>query len=299
LHAGKNGQQIMTPNLMNLVSSAAASQAAPGCVHDSEYLRHRPAPPLDECIDYLWSLRDAPPHPKERIVPSGTVELVVNLVEDEIRVYGEAESASAIRHPGSVVSGAFSRPFVIDTREHASIVGVHFKPGGAFHFLPAPLAQLANCHVGLESLWSVSDVRRLRERLCAAPTPAARFTLLEDALRAHLFRPPEAGRAVRVALQRMLRPDVSVRAVADAVGLSHRRFIEVFSRSVGMTPKLFLRVQRFQRALALAGQEVSTQRWSELASGTGYFDQSHLIRDFVAFAGLSPVEYLRRSSARV
>lgn len=59
-----------------------------------------------------------------------------------------------------------------------------------------------------------------------------------------------------------------------------------------MTPKLFARVRRFQRAISLAGQ-APTVNWARLAADCGYFDQSHLIRDFVAFSGLTPADYLR------
>jgi AraC-like DNA-binding protein len=79
---------------------------------------------------------------------------------------------------------------------------------------------------------------------------------------------------------------------AVGVGLSQRRFIEVFKTEVGLTPKLLHRVQRFQRVLALA-RRATAPDWSRLALDCGYFDQSHLIRDFVAFSGFSPAEFLR------
>ena len=78
------------------------------------------------------------------------------------------------------------------------------------------------------------------------------------------------------------------------MGLSHRRFIEVFSAEVGLTPKLYGRIQRFQRASA-STQGQPLPDWSKIAAECGYFDQSHLIRDFMAFSGLSPAEFLRHS----
>lgn len=262
------------------------------------YLRHRPAPPLDEFVDYLWSLSDSPTHARERIVPSGTLELVINLVEDEIRVYRPSDTIHPHRHSGSVVSGAFAGCFVIDTREHASIVGVHFKPGGAFHFLSAPADRLADRHIALEALWSPGEVIRLRDRLCSATAAAARFQVLEEALLARMRPPRESERVAPVALEHLRRPGASVRDVASAVGLSHRRFIEIFGRVVGMTPKLYVRVERFQRLLAMAGQ-VAAPRWASLAHRCDYFDQSHLIRDFHAFVGLTPAQYLRHRSEGV
>ena len=89
-----------------------------------------------------------------------------------------------------------------------------------------------------------------------------------------------------------------VRDVARRVGLSQRRFIQVFAAEVGLTPKLYGRVRRFQRALALV-KGVPAPGWAQLAVECGYFDQSHLIHDFRAFAGLTPEEYLRRRSEHV
>jgi len=102
------------------------------------YDSHVPGPPLDAFVENLWSLSDAPAHTREQILPSGTLELVINLQEDEFRIYDAAEGGPPQRFRGAMVSGAYSRPFVIDTQEHASIIGVHFAPGGALPFLGAP-----------------------------------------------------------------------------------------------------------------------------------------------------------------
>jgi len=91
---------------------------------------------------------------------------------------------------------------------------------------------------------------------------------------------------------------VRVRDVARRVGLSQRRFIQVFAAAVGLTPKLYGRVRRFQRARASV-RDTPAPDWARVAAECGYFDQSHLIRDFRAFAGLTPEEYLRRRSEHV
>jgi AraC-like DNA-binding protein len=79
--------------------------------------------------------------------------------------------------------------------------------------------------------------------------------------------------------------------VSDRTGLSARRFIDVFRKEVGLTPKLFCRVRRFQRVLRhiTAGQKVD---WAEIALTCGYFDQAHFIHDFRAFSGINPSSYL-------
>jgi hypothetical protein len=117
--------------------------------------------------------------------------------------------------------------------ELVSVIGVRFKPGGAFPFLGTSASELADVHVDLEALWGTSAME-LRERLCVAKTPAERFNLLEKALVAHLFRPLERHYAVRFALDTFGRADsgVAIRDVARDAGLSQRRFIQLFGVSL-------------------------------------------------------------------
>jgi AraC-like DNA-binding protein len=222
---------------------------------------------------------------------------VFNLHEDEIRIYDAARPERCTRFSGAVVSGAFRAPFVIDTREHRSMLGVHFKPGGAFPFLHLPVHHLAGTHVDLETLCG-ADARRLRDDLLEAETPAERMRLLEAALLWRLSRAPERRPEVSFAVARLERAAGGVRELAAGANLSHRRFIAIFENEVGLTPKLFGRTLRFQRALARA-RRAAAPCWTEIALACGYFDQSHLIRDFVAFSGLTPGDYVRRPTARV
>jgi AraC-like DNA-binding protein len=249
------------------------------------YLTHSPGPPLADFVEYIWALRDAPAHSTERIVPSGTLELVVNLQEDALRVY-DPQTMQWRRYSGAVVSGAYRRYFVIDTHDHTSIVGVHFRPGGALPFLGVPPGELADRHVDLETLWG-RPALELRERLCAAATAADRFTVLEQALMLRLAGFHHGHPAVPIALSELGRPGVTVGQVAASVDLSRRRLIEVFTAEVGMTPKRLSRVLRFQRVSALARRGDAVD-WAPLARACGYFDQSHLIHDVSEFTGMSP-----------
>ena len=258
------------------------------------YLSHTPAPSLGAFVENLWLLEDAPAHAEERIIPSGTIELVVNLRHDEIRVSRAGSRAEPTRHAGAVVSGAYGQYFATDTVQHASIMGVHFRPGGAWPFLGVPAGDLADAHVDLEALWGRA-ARELRERLCAAGAPAERFAIMERALTRRLGDRPEGHGAIPAALREFGRGDVAVEVghVAARVGLSRRRFIEVFRAEVGMTPKLYCRVLRFQRALA-AARATPRPLWARLAPEIGYADQSHLVREFREFCGLSPTDCLGR-----
>ena len=79
--------------------------------------------------------------------------------------------------------------------------------------------------------------------------------------------------------------------MTERIGLSPRRFIQVFREEVGLTPKLFCRIRRFQEVLGLIGRGQHVE-WAEVALACGYFDQAHFIHDFRAFSGLNPKAYL-------
>ncbi len=130
--------------------------------------------------------------------------------------------------------------------------------------------------------------------------PARRLRVLERALVARLENTLEEHRAVRAALDIFGRDpgEARTRDLAAHLGLSQRHFIKVFSSQVGVTPKQFGRVQRFQRALDLMRRS-STPDWADVAVACGYFDQSHLIHDVQTFSGLTPTELHRQRSERV
>ena len=109
-----------------------------------------------------------------------------------------------------------------------------------------------------------------------------------------------ATRAVSMALETFDRTGGAARVhdVSCRLGLSQRRFIQLFAAEVGLTPKLYCRIRRFQRARELV-RNVEAPDWTRVAFDCGYFDQSHLIRDFHAFSGLSPESYLRQSREHV
>ena len=269
---------------------------------------YRPGPPLDEFVDSFWIAANAQAPRKERILPSGTFELVLNLRDDEIRVYDPAELHRCRRLSGAVLSGTYSRAFACDASQHAAMFGVHFKPGGAFPFIGTRASDLADTHADLADVWGRA-ADEVRERLCSAETPIQRFHVMERFLARRLRLSPKLHPAVPVAL-RMFGSGGTGAAVRDAareVGVSGRHFVRLFSAEIGLTPKLFCRLLRFQRARRLAANLVRVRPdrvarpeitvvhdWAELATTCGYFDQSHLINDFEEFSGLSPTHYLRQ-----
>jgi AraC-like DNA-binding protein len=256
---------------------------------------YRPGPPLSNFIENLWLYHDyASPHLRERIFPNGTFELVFNLREDELRIYRGPQLDQTSHFSGAIVSGPYGSFFGSDGAEEASVMGVHFKPGGAFPFLGLAANELADFHINLRDIWG-GAASELHERLSSEPSSARRFRILEEALISHQFRALEHHPAVALALDRVRSaPSRSfVQTLVREAGISERRFVDVFNFQVGIKPKLFARLKRFQRVLRTVHRS-RTLPWGQLALEHGYYDQSHLIRDFLAFSGFSPADYLLR-----
>ena len=222
----------------------------------------------------------------------------MNLAEDATRVYEQSAAGLVCRHsPGSVLTGITTRFQIIDTDEQAFVAGVVFRPGGTVPFVAAPARELSDADVPLEALWGRQRTGLLREQLLGAPDPDATLDALEATL-LDLCREKAAHPAVRFALAEFrAHPSMArIRAVTDAIGLSPKRFIERFKADVGVTPKRFCRLLRFQRVVKSAHDRGRTD-WTELALACGYFDQAHLIHDFREFSGLTPTAYEARRTA--
>jgi AraC-like DNA-binding protein len=254
---------------------------------------HRvPASPLDSFIESIWLYRNDPrPHALERVMPTGTAQLIVNLKEDQTRLYDPESPYRCVSTSGSVLSGVHTRFQVIDTSEQEYVAGVAFKPGGIVPFFRMPAHEASDADVPLESLWGCRRAATLRERLLECRTIEAALDAFEVVLR-EMWTPPGTHPAVAYALAAFDRTPstTNVARVTDAIGLSTKRFIERFKREVGVTPKRYCRIRRFQRALTLSHRDRRVD-WTRVAMDCGYFDQAHFIHDFRSFAGITPTVY--------
>jgi AraC-like DNA-binding protein len=257
------------------------------------YLTRVPRPPLSQFVNLLWLYEGyTQPHAKERVLPTGEMQIVINLLEDKSCIYDRADIDRCQTFSGSLLSGAHSEYVVISTAAQTFTMGVHFRPGGAFPFLRMPAGELRDTTVSLDTLWGAAAVD-LRDQLLEAPTHQARFEMLERTLLTEFNKGFNSDRAVGFALRRFMSfPHVTtVAGVTDEIGLSPKRFIQMFRDQTGFTPKVFCRIRRFQQALQRMSGSQSVE-WANVALDCGYFDQAHFIHDFRAFSGINPTSYL-------
>ncbi len=218
--------------------------------------------------------------------------MVINLGYDTLRVAHLPHADQFQCFHGGVLTEAFSQFSVIDTATMITTLSICFKPGGARLFLPMPAAELANQVVDPSCLFGTA-AGDLREQLQAARTNDERVRILERFLLVRACSQHAPHPAVRFALTSFQDGNArrSISEVTTQLGMSPKRFISLFEEAVGLTPKVFCRVRRFQEVLQRTTREQPV-RWTDLALEAGYFDQAHFIHDFQAFAGLTPSAYL-------
>lgn len=108
---------------------------------------YKPRPPLAHLVDLIWYYEGySSQHKFERIMPSGEMEIVINLAQDETCVYDREDLTRVQRQRGAILMGAQTEHCVIDTAETFHTIGVNFKPGCAFAFCPMPADELQGLH---------------------------------------------------------------------------------------------------------------------------------------------------------
>ena len=210
-----------------------------------------------------------------RRLPDGETELMVS--------FGDA-------HPHASLIGTRTRALDKPVQLGASAILVRFRRGGAHPFFGRPLSELTNEVITLDALWSVAELAPLTAADGAAEIEAAVVKSLLDKF-ATAYE-PAAARSVRRALRLISESSVLPRvpALAAELGVSERQLRRGFDQVVGMSPKHYLRVVRFQRALRLAraSRQRSKLDWAAIAESCGYFDQAHLIAEFREMSGVTP-----------
>ncbi|MBV9230281.1 MAG: AraC family transcriptional regulator [Chloroflexi bacterium] len=259
--------------------------------------RFLPSFPLSTYIEAFCLYEgDVPLYTKERCLPTGSMAVVINLGHDTLRVADPEHADQFQSFHGGVLTGAFSRYSVIDPTTMVTTMSICFKPGGARLFLPMPASEMTNQVVDLFTLWGTAAFD-LRHHLKAAQTRTEMVRLLERFLLAHLAweRTPHPAIPFALTSFQLEKERRSISEVTAQLGMRPKRFIHLFEEAIGLTPKVFCRLHRFQEVLHMIenGQRIS---WTDLALDCGYFDQAHFIHDFQAFSGLTPQAYLAQRS---
>jgi AraC-like DNA-binding protein len=248
----------------------------------------RPGPghPLESSVDRVWDFDGMAAAPQERVFPNGLIELILQ-VDDR---YVDVREQGLVPTPAACVTGIHSRSFAVRApRRPCRVLGVRLHPEGAWRVLSHPLCELADLTADLDDLLPPA-VRDLAERCHDAGSGIDRVRRAVEWLSRRLHdrsaAPPAAAAhwvARRIVLSGGGCPIGPLRAQA---GLSDARLVALFRQQVGVTPKRYARIHRFDRALSLLSRGGSSL--SRVAQAAGYYDQPHMNAEFRRIAGFSP-----------
>lgn len=176
------------------------------------------------------------------------------------------------------------------------ILNIAFRPNGFYRLFQIPLYQLTN-KILAEEFFSV-PARRLFDQLQKADE-IPQMTAFVDAFLLNFLakqKLPKTPDGISAASDIMLKKAglVNIAQLAHDANMSFRNFRRRFYEQVGVSPKLFCRIIRFNTALTSKLKNPRTD-WSTIAHDCGYFDQMHLIKDFKEFAGFSPYNFVKKT----
>ena len=245
------------------------------------YVEYAPPAALREYVECFWT-RGAVPAGETRhhVIPDGCVDLLFTY--DSVSDFDVPASAFAV--------GTMTRPLSVGATEAAAYVGVRFWPGRALPFLGVPAAEITDLQVAVADLWRLRDRSLAVTQLTALAGWRAPF---ERLLLGRLERAEREDRTVDAAVRAILRAggNLSIAALAPALGVTRQHLARAFARHVGVPPKMFARVARVRKVLAKA-RVASCVDWTALALGAGYYDQAHLAGEVREITGRTPTEWL-------
>lgn len=261
---------------------------------------HIPSWPLGEFIaSFLYYKDFRPEHAIDRLLPDGNVTLLIELTGAPQHVYDNDTLKESQLCRNAWFSGNRNGFITIPSCRDIEMFVVNFHKGKSFPFLRDPLLAYTNCIVDAEIAFS-NTILELRETLLSKTTPAAMFDAAE-----HYFLTTGKDRmelqpCIDFAVTSLTEHpgQQTLQELSEKIGYSQKHFIQLFKTHVGITPKAFMRIMRFQHAIREVEQK-SHFNWTEIAFQAGYYDQAHFIHDFKKFAGFTPGEYLARKNAQL
>jgi len=238
-----------------------------------QYREFRPSEANRSFVDCYWTLELAGGSGAvQRVVPDGRPELILNFANP----FEAFQDGQWRRQPVAFLSGQINGPLLLRPGGPARIVGVRFLPHGAARLFGQAMHELADQFAPLDEL---------APALARDIESANGLAALDHAL-ARRASSPRVDLLIGEAVRLMMEPGaMDIGDVACTLGVSCRQLERRFLSEVGLTPKRFCRIQRFQQVFQAIGHGAD---WVRAAVECGYYDQAHLIRDCKDFSGETP-----------
>ncbi len=241
-------------------------------------------------VKCYWNLESAKENTplKNTIVPDGTMKLIFHY-GDTYR-HHPAEGASIIL-PKCFLIGQLTQPYVVEPLGVTGSFVVRFHPNGFLPFTTIPIKEMENTAVPLDRLFG-KEGEAIGEKILNANHTDERIRLIVAFLLQRLTNKQAIDLVVKSTIETIIDTDgqFSVNEFSQQHKINRRHLTRKFSSTIGLSPKQLSKIIRIQATLKkLLTQDVS--KLTDLAYENEYFDQSHFIKDFKEFTGLTPKEF--------
>lgn len=254
------------------------------------FTRIVPHPDLEKFIECYWMMYSHDVNPRiEKIIPDGFTEIIFNYRE----VYQSKLSGDWQTQSPNLLAGQLKSFFYLKNTGATGSVSVKLKPAALTQLFGLRMDQYLDKIVDLDTLAheklkelkakveSIDDADKQNEQTVKEVLDNYFLTLTKDATENPLKKPLDLifhsnGMA-------------TVSELATAAEISERQLERLFKRYIGLSPKYYARIIRFNYIFKLIKSDTST--WTEIVYQSGYYDQSHFIRNFKAFTGEDPSSY--------
>ena len=250
--------------------------------------------PFDDLIESIFHFKGfRPDHSIERVVPTGHAFVIFEL-DGMLRHTFDNESLEPNADFSKAwVSGVHQRYLSISAHDDSEMFVIQFKSFGAFPFLHVPMVEIADRVVEGGSVLN-GELLDLRDELKALASTEEKFQLAMDWLRSRYdekLAPPRG--IVDIVGKLQSSPAAKLREIAQGYTGTQKHLISQFRKYVGLTPKQYQRVLRFNDVFTQMQQD-HVLRWTDIAHRCGFSDQSHFIKEFKTFSGFNPETFVQQ-----
>ena len=256
-----------------------------------DYKISKPTAYLSQYVKQYWELNNCLPSDAvhtQRIIPSGLFELIFYLDHKP-----QSSDPRKDINDNIILTGQLKNYHDIKITGNLSLFAIYFLPHGLSMFLEIPINELFNQSVPLRLL--IKDkVNKLEDDLLKASNFERKIAVAENFLRKQIQKNERKYHYERIRFTvnkiNQAKGVLQIEDLASTSFLSRKQFERTFLETIGITPKQFLKIVRFQNAIYVKSKN-SALSLTEIAHNCGYFDQSHMINDFRTLAGISPKQY--------
>lgn len=257
-----------------------------------EYREYLPSAALAPFVKCFWSLEsDDETHERERIFPDGSIELILHY-RDFFQKYDEA--GNAVIQPRSFFHGQLKRYFELQPMGKVGVFSARFHPAGLRPFVPFSIDEITDLTAPTALAWG-EKAAQLEIDLLQAESTEERIAVMEQFLLRQLNQ-EQVDSIVENCVGSIIEQSgiTSVDELKQQQAVGKRALERRFQQSVGLSPKLFARIVRFNYALQLI-EKRDFSNFTTVAYEGGFYDQAHFIKDFYDFTGLNPKQYFSKN----